>query len=84
MQDAKKETSELIPYLGWLDVHVINRRRSKGSIVLVSESSSLADSESDAKSDGMSEKSLESKDVETSTSEERYSKHITKNKLSLS
>ena len=78
VQDAKKETSELYPYLGWLDVHVINRRRSKGSIVSVSESSSLAeesdDSESDAKSDGMSEKSLESKAVEASTSEERYSK----------
>ena len=78
MQDAKKETSELYPYLGWLDVHVINRRRSKGSIVSVSDSSSLAEesdgTESDAKSDGMSEKSLESKALETSTSEERYSK----------
>ena len=61
-----------------MDVHVINRRRSKGSIVSVSDSSSLAEegdgSESDAKSDGMSEKSLESKALETSTSEERYSK----------
>ena len=78
MQDAKKETSELYPYLGWLDVHVINRRRSKGSLVSVSDSSSLAeesdDSESDAKSDGRSKKDMESEAPETSPSEERYSK----------
>ena len=33
VQDAKKETSEFYPYLGWLDEHVINRRRSKGSLI---------------------------------------------------
>ena len=84
MQDAKRETSELYPDLGCLDVHVINLRRSKGSIVSVSESSSLAeesdDRESDAKSDGMPEKSLESKAVEASTSEERYSKATSQTK----
>ena len=78
MQDAKNETSELYTYLGWLVVHVINRRRSKGSLVSVSDSSSLADesddSESDAKSDGRSKEDLQSKTPETSTSEERYSK----------
>ena len=78
MQDAKKETSELYPYLGWLDVHVINRRRSKGSLVSVSNASSLAvesdDSESDAKSDGRSKIDGESEAQKTSASEERYSK----------
>lgn len=78
VQEAKKETSELYPYLGWLDEHVINRRRSKGSLVAISDSSSLADesddSGSDAKSDGRSNKEPESKASETSTSEERYSK----------
>lgn len=33
VQDAKKETSELYPYLGSLDSHVTRRRRSKGSLV---------------------------------------------------
>ncbi len=79
VQEAKSQTSELYPYLGWLDAHVISRRRSKGSLV-ASETSSHAE-ESDGngndssldESEGRSDKELESS-LETSTSEEKYSK----------
>ena len=75
MLKKKKKTSELYLYLRWLDVHVINWQKRKGSPVSVSNSSSPAEeSESDAKSDGRSKKDMESEAPETSTSEERYSK----------
>ena len=53
MQDAKKETSELYRYLGWLDAHVIARRRSKGSLA-ASETSSHAE-ESDGHDSSLDE-----------------------------
>lgn len=78
VQDAKKETSELYPYLGWLDAHVTRRRRSKGSLV-PGEKSSQAEGSDDYES-SLDESELESgrseleSSVETSASEEKYSK----------
>lgn len=78
VQDAKKETSELYQYLGWLDTHVTSLRRSKGNLTAISETSSRAgDSDggdsSPNESDGKSDIEVESS-IETSTSEEKMSK----------
>ena len=75
LQDAKKETSELYPYLGWLDSLVTWRWRSKGSLVRKAQAE-----ESDDYASRLDESELESRrselesSVETSTLEEKYSK----------
>ena len=44
VEEAKKDTSDLYPYLSWLDRFVLSRRRTKGNVISVSEDSELGGS----------------------------------------